>query len=214
MSRPLLITDCDEVLLYMITHFRDWLGEEQGVDFDISNPDFVRAMRYRGGGPVPQEEMWPLLHAFFDSEMHRQSPVEGAVEAIAAVREHADVVVLTNLLDFRRDARREQLLGHGIDVPVYTNQGPKGPALKAILDEYRPGRAVFIDDLPQHHSSVLEVAPHVRRLHFCAEPQIAAHISCAHASGSAHARIDKWASALPWLLNSLTCEEKDLEAHE
>ena len=35
MNRPLVISDCDEVLLYMITPFREWLGEEQGVDFDI-----------------------------------------------------------------------------------------------------------------------------------------------------------------------------------
>ena len=27
MKRPLLITDCDEVLLHMVSHFRTWLGE-------------------------------------------------------------------------------------------------------------------------------------------------------------------------------------------
>lgn len=215
MSRPLLITDCDEVLLYMVAHFAEWLGDEHGVSFDLSNHEFASAMRYaKSGEPVPHEEIWKLLNLFFDGQMHRQTPVEGAVDAIRAIREHADVVVLTNLLDFRRDARRAQLQGHGIDVPVYTNQGPKGPALKAILDEYQPTRAVFIDDLPQHHGSVFEVTPHVRRLHLCAEPRIATHISCAHAAGRAHARIDQWGSALPWLIDSLTCEEKDLETHE
>ena len=110
-----------------------------------------------------------------------------------------------------RDARREQLLGHGIDVPVYTNQGPKGPALQAILDEYQPSRAAFIDDLSQHHGSVFAVAAHVRRLHLCAEPLIAPHISCALQAGHAHARIDTWDTALPWLIESLTSDEKDLE---
>ena len=28
MNRPILITDCDEVLLHMVRHFSDWLGEE------------------------------------------------------------------------------------------------------------------------------------------------------------------------------------------
>lgn len=215
MTRPLLITDCDEVLLYMVTHFRDWLAEDEGVSFALAGNDFASAMHYRESGrPVPADEIWRLLGRFFDGQMHRRTPVEGAVEAIQTIRDHADVVVLTNLMDFRREARRSQLAEYGIDLRVFTNQGPKGPALQAILDEYRPSRAVFIDDLSQHHGSVFEVAPQVRRLHLCAEPLIAPHIPCAHAAGHAHARIDEWASALPWLLDSLTCEEKDLQTHD
>jgi hypothetical protein len=135
--------------------------------------------------------------------MHRQSPVAGMIEAMTALREHADVVVLTNLMDHRQQARTRQLAEHGLDLRVFTNQGPKGPALKAILDEYRPSRAIFIDDLAQHHGSVAEVAPDVGRLHLCAEPMLAPHISCAHQAGHAHARIDSWADALPWLLGRI-----------
>lgn len=210
MSRPLLISDCDEVLLYMIAPFRAWLAEQHGVDFDLKDNDFAHAMRYRESGqPVAGEDIWRLLGLFFDGEMHRQSPVTGAVEAIAALSEHADVVVLTNLQDHRQEARSRQLAEHGLDLRVFTNQGPKGPALKAILDEYGPSRALFVDDLAQHHGSVAELVPHVRRLHLCAEPQIAPHIACAHAAGHAHARIDDWNDALPWLLASLYGEEDD-----
>ena len=113
------------------------------------------------------------------------------------------MVVLTNLLDHRRDVRARQLADHGLNVRVFTNQGPKGPALKAILDEYAPTRAIFIDDLAQHHDSVAEVTPDVHRLHLCGEPMIAAHIACAHQAGHAHARIDDWQAALPWLLERL-----------
>lgn len=209
MSRPLIVSDCDEVLLYMVSHFRDWLGEEQGVDFDMGGSNFATAMRHRETGEnVGEEEIWRLLNLFFDGQMHRQLPVDGAVEAIGELTRHADVVVLTNLKDFRQEARARQLAEHGIDLKVYTNQGPKGPAFKAILDEYRPSRAIFIDDLAQHHDSVSEAAPHTARLHLCAEPSIAPHIACAHAAGHAHARIDDWASALPWLLEQLDAEEK------
>lgn len=209
-GRPLLITDCDEVLLHMIKHFRDWLAEGEGIDFDLTGGEFSKSMRRFGSdAPLEHEEMWALLGRFFDTQMDRQTPIEGAIDAIAAIREHADVVVLTNLMDFRREAREAQLAGHGMDLRVFTNQGPKGPALQAILDEYRPSRAVFIDDLSQHHGSVFEVAPAVRRLHLCGEPQIAPNISCALQLGHAHARIDDWASALPWLLDSLTREEED-----
>lgn len=204
MTRPLIISDCDEVLLYMVAPFRDWLDERHGVVFDMGGGDFGRAMKHRDSGePVAQEEMWRLLGLFFDGEMHRQSPVPGVAAALAALRDHADIVVLTNLMDHRREARRRQLADHGIDLRVFTNQGPKGPALKAILDEYRPSRAVFIDDLAQHHGSVAELAPDVGRLHLCAEPLLAPHIACAHQAGHAHARIDSWDKALPWLLERL-----------
>ena len=199
MTRPLVISDCDEVLLYMVAPFRDWLDEQHGVVFDMSGGDFGRAMKHRDTGEVvEQADMWRLLNLFFDGEMHRQSPVAGMIEAMTALREHADVVVLTNLMDHRQQARTRQLAEHGLDLRVFTNQGPKGPALKAILDEYRPSRAIFIDDLAQHHGSVAEVAPDVGRLHLCAEPMLAPHISCAHQAGHAHARIDSWADALPW----------------
>jgi hypothetical protein len=210
-NRPLLITDCDEVLLHMIKHFRDWLAEEEGVEFDLTGGEFYKSMRRIGSEvPLEQAEMWALLNKFFDGQMDRQTPIAGAVDAIAAIREQADVVVLTNLHDFRREAREAQLAGHGMPLRVFTNQGPKGPALQAILDEYQPSRAVFIDDLSQHHGSVLEIAPHVRRLHLCGEPQIAPNIKCALQLGHAHARIDDWGHALPWLLDSLTREEESL----
>lgn len=202
--RPLVITDCDEVLLYMISHFRDWLAEEEGVIFDMARHDFVSAMRRADTNELlPQAEIWTLLNRFFDDQMHRQTPVAGAVAGIGQLREHADVVVLTNLMDHRQASRTKQLLGHGLDLRVFTNQGPKGPALKAILDEYRPSRAAFIDDLPQHHDSVSVLTPEVARLHLVAEPLIAPNIACAHKAGHAHARIDDWEAAVPWLLARL-----------
>ena len=52
MSRPLLISDCDEVLLHMMVHFRDWLDEAHDIAFHLDGRDFYRAMRYRDGGQV------------------------------------------------------------------------------------------------------------------------------------------------------------------
>ena len=210
MSRPLIITDCDEVLLHMIGPFRDWLGEAHGIDFELAGNEFHKAMTRRDSGErVEAAQVWPLLGQFFDSEMHRQHPIAGSVTAMQALGEHADVVVLTNLEDHRQENRTRQLADHGINLRVFTNQGPKGPALKAILDEYQPASAIFIDDLAQHHDSVSELTPHVIRLHLCGEPMIAPHIACAHKAGHAHARIDDWEGALPWLLERLY--PRDLE---
>ncbi|MCB2078946.1 MAG: HAD family hydrolase [Novosphingobium sp.] len=210
MSRPLVISDCDEVLLHMVGPFRQWLAEAHGIVFDMSGGDFASSMKHASTSePVTQEEIWKHLGGFFDSEMHRQYPITGSVSSIARLAQDADVVVLTNLQDHRQEARTRQLAEHGIDLRVFTNQGPKGPALQAILDEYKPSRAVFIDDLAQHHGSVAEIAPHVDRLHLCGEPMIAPHINCAHVAGHAHARIDDWEHALPWLLERLHGDNDD-----
>jgi FMN phosphatase YigB (HAD superfamily) len=204
MSRPLIISDCDEVLLHMIVPFGQWLDETQDVSFKLIGNDFSHAIRSKETGePVAPEDIWRLLGGFFDGEMHRQTPILGAVEAINTLKAHADVVILTNLTDRHNEPRRQQLLAHGIDVPVFTNQGPKGPALQAIMDQYRPSKAVFIDDLAQHHGSAKDTVPEIDRLHLCGEATLAPHITCAFEAGHAHARIDNWAHALPWLLDRI-----------
>lgn len=204
MSRPLVISDCDEVLLHMVAHFKQWLEEGQGVRFELKGNNFGTAMRWADSGePLEQHDIWRFLGGFFDTEMHRQLPIEGAVAGINRLAEDADVVILTNLNDERQEKRRQQLADYGVHARVFTNQGPKGPALKAILDEYSPSNAIFIDDLPQHHQSAAETVPGITRLHMCGEPMIADHIDCAHEQGHAHARIDRWSEALPWLLDNL-----------
>lgn len=209
MNRPLVITDCDEVLLHMVVPWSEWLRDQHGIAFRFSGGDFTRSMHHANGDPVAPERMWSLLDQFFTHEMPRQYPIEGALAAMAELARHADVVVLTNLADVHRETRKAQLLGHGLDLKVYTNQGPKGPALRRICAEYAPSRTLFIDDIAVHHGSVAELAPEVHRLHLCGEPQMAPHIRCAHQAGHAHARIDRWDSALPWLLARLNGDEND-----
>jgi len=204
MTRPLVVTDCDEVLLHMVRHFRDWMGERYDVHFALSGNPFAEEFVLPGRSePLTYEEKWQFLDAFFDDEMARQTAIDGAVAAIGELQRGADVVVLTNLQDRYNAARAAQLREHGFTAPVVTNQGPKGTALKRIVDEYRPSRAAFIDDLAHHHASAAEVLPDISRLHFCGEPAIAPHVACALEAGHAHARIDRWDEALPWLIETL-----------
>ncbi|WP_271078904.1 HAD family hydrolase [Aurantiacibacter sp. MUD61] len=204
MSRPLVITDCDEVLLHMVRHFSDWLDTEHDIAFSLNGNPFVQSMTRRQSNEViGEKEVWSLLGGFFDTQMGKQTVIPGAVEAITELQRDADVVVLTNLVDHRNEARRAQLLDVGITAPVYTNQGPKGAALQSIVEEHGASRAIFIDDLAQHHASAAKHTPHVHRLHFCGEPAIAPHIPCAHEAGHANARIDSWAEALPWIQKTL-----------
>ena len=204
-ARPLIISDCDEVLLHMVAPFAGWLAEAHDVHFQMTRQDFASALTYADTGDlVAPDEVWRLMNLFFTDEMHRQYPISGAVAALHALAEHADVVVLTNLQDHYAEARTAQLAEHNLPVlRVYTNQGPKGPALKAIIEAHAPSRAFFIDDIAQHLESAAELTPDVTRLHLCGDAQVAAQIRCAHQAGAAHARIDDWDTALPWLLNQI-----------
>jgi hypothetical protein len=85
-SRPLLITDCDEVLLHMVSHFADWLDEAHDVHFDLESGEFAGALTDRGTGEsIEAEQVWLLLDGFFRGEMHRQTLVPGAAEALARI---------------------------------------------------------------------------------------------------------------------------------
>jgi hypothetical protein len=201
MNRPLVICDCDEVLLHMVSHFSDWLGEAHDLDLRIESGSFADAVRPRDGSPpLRGDEVWPLLNAFFDTEMDRQTIVPGASEALIEISEHAEIVILTNLQDEFRDARAAQLARFGIEFPVHTNQGGKGERVETLLADHAAPLAFFVDDLGQHHESVARRVPHVWRLQMIAEPSLAVHIPQAE---HAHARIDDWHEARRWIIDHI-----------
>jgi len=198
MSRPLLITDCDEVLLHMVRHFGAWLDEAHGIDFRPEGGAFDNAMtRRQTGTRVPTREVWPLLDDFFRGEMDRQTLAPGAAEALERIGEVADIVILTNLQDWCHPGRVAQLEAHGIRHRVVCNQGGKGAPVARLAAEHGSSVTVFVDDLETHHSSVAEHAPDVFRLHMIAEPSIAPTIPAAR---HAHVRIDEWEEAAEWIL--------------
>lgn len=195
--KPLLITDCDEVLLHMVRHFGVWLGEAHDIEFTPDGADFTNTMRRRSDSSLlEREEMWSLLDGFFPAEMERQTLVPHAREALAALATQADIVVLTNLQDHCRDHRIAQLATHGIAHRVECNQGGKGSPVVRLVEEFQPSVTVFVDDLAHHHESVAKHAPDVFRLHMVAEPSLAPNVAKAP---HAHARFDDWRDAQRWI---------------
>lgn len=201
MTRPLVITDCDEVLMHMVVPFAQWVDEEHGVLFRMEDASFAGALKRKEcGTPLEAAEVWPLLDGFFRTEMTRQYPIRGAMAAMAAIGHAADIVVLTNVGPAHQAARGAQLSALGLSVPVIGSRGGKGEPVRRLLDERKPSVAVFIDDLAGHHASVAATAPEVWRLHMVGEPAIADKIAPAP---QAHARIDDWAAAQDWILARL-----------
>lgn len=198
MTRPLLITDCDEVLLHMVVPFAQWVDEAHGVSFQMEDATFANALKRKEcGTPLEAAAVRPLLDGFFTTEMNRQTPIAGAVEALRRISEVADIVILTNVGPEHQESRAAQLQALGVHAPVIGNRGGKGEPVRRILEERQPSIAIFVDDLGQQHHSVAEAAPEVWRLHLVGEPVIADKVK---PSRHAHARIDDWTAACAWIL--------------
>ncbi len=192
-DRPLIISDCDEVLLHFVSPFANYLSVQHEMDMVLETFSLADSVRHRATGePVGQAAIWSLLDSFFETHIATQYPVAGAVEALRALSEIADIVVLTNVKDAIQAPRLEELRRHGMDYPVHCNQGGKGEAVARLI-EGRTGSVVFVDDLPPQHSSVKKHAPQVHCLHFVGEPALQAMIP---AAPDADARIDDWPNAL------------------
>jgi hypothetical protein len=181
----------------MVGPFGVWLDEDHQIRFKPSGGDFSDTLSYKQTGEiVPREKIWPLLDGFFETEMHRQTLIPHAKEALAALAGEADIVVLTNLTDNFNKARVDQLAALDIRHRVVTNQGGKGRPVKALIDEYQPSSTVFVDDLAHHHQSVAEYAPEAFRIHMIGDAALAPQVPAAE---HAHARIDCWSHAQNWI---------------
>ena len=60
MSRPLLISDCDDVLLHFAPHFAAWVAEAHGFTFVVRRPSFAGALPDETGVEADRERAWPL----------------------------------------------------------------------------------------------------------------------------------------------------------
>lgn len=193
MSRPLIISDCDGVLLEFVAPFIAYLDSQHELTLKLDSFALTGNVRRADGSVIDPVEFAPLLDGFFTTHMVTQQPVPGAVAALATLARDCDIVVLTNIADHHAVTRTSELARLGMPFRVIGNNGPKGAPIAALIDEFQPSAAVFIDDLPPHHSSAKKHVPHVHRLHMVAEPPLRHLIP---AAPDADARIDDWDDAL------------------
>ena len=200
-ARPLIITDCDEVLMHFAIPFTAYLDTEHAMDLKFASFSLAGSIRKRAcGSTLQQAEVEPLIDGFFATHISTQTPVPGAVAALASLAVHCDIVVLTNVKDAVRLDRSNELTRHGMPYRVIPNQGGKGGPVAALAAERPEAEIVFIDDLPPHHTSVAKHAPRVHRLHMVADPQLQGLLPPAP---DAHARIDDWFGAEIWIRDRL-----------
>ena len=72
MTRPLVITDCDEVLMHMVVPFAEWVDAEHGVLFRIEDASFAGALKRKEcGTPLEAAEVWAVARQLLS---HRNDP--------------------------------------------------------------------------------------------------------------------------------------------
>ncbi|MCH1568398.1 MAG: hypothetical protein L7U47_03210 [Alphaproteobacteria bacterium] len=196
-NRPLIISDADEVLLKFMERVEVYL-ESLGLWIDLQNFGLTNNIKSRETNePV---KIPTLIDDFFAAETPHIEAAEGAADMLAALSEKAQIIVLTNLPADHKQARIDNLKGHGMDYPVVVNSGLKGPAVKWLADKVG-GPVFFLDDIPHNINSVAEDAPEVHCIHFIADPRLQKLIDKAD---GATARFDSWVETHDWIAGKIT----------
>ncbi|NIJ40049.1 hypothetical protein FHS78_000304 [Parvibaculum indicum] len=201
-GRPLIVTDCDEVLVAFLKGLERYL-EANDLWIDLQSFALSGNIKHRGTNePVPPKEMPALLERFFDTETHRLEAVEGAAEALSGLSKRAQVVVLSNLPLTQRRARIDNLAAQGLDYPVIANQGLKGGPVRRLA-ELVEAPVFFLDDLPPNISSVAEAHEPSYRIHFIADERLAKLLGPAKDS---HFHTTDWNKAKAFIEEKLAAE--------
>jgi hypothetical protein len=164
-SQPLLICDVDEVILHFVNDFEAFL-KDRDLLLVVTGFHLSGSISPIGGGALlAPDACTELVARFFEERTAHMTPIAGAVRAIQQLSQHCDVIFLTNLPGEAGDARKANLMSHGLNFPVITNTGPKGPAIRALAAQTE-NRVAFVDDSPGFLQSSHEYAPHVTTVHF------------------------------------------------
>jgi len=193
-DRPLLIVDADEVILRFAEGFDRFL-RARALFLDLTSYRLHgNVKRLDDRTPVLDVEVTALLDEF-RAELDSLEAVEHASEALAELKPHLDVVVLSNVSESQAPPRLRNLAALGFNFPLVVNAGPKGPAVKALAGR-AASPAFFVDDIPQHLASAAEAAPDVYRIHLIGDERLKPLLP---PSPHAHLRAEDWREAAAFI---------------
>ncbi len=198
-TRPLIMSDADEVLLKFVERLEHYL-DVNGMYYDIGSFALSGNIKHKHNDEVANVHMPDLLRDFFLTQSLHIDAVTGAAAALEALSARAQIVVLTNSEAEAKQQRIDNLRHHEMDYPVVINSGLKGPAAAYMVARIS-APVFFLDDIPHNINSVVEHIPHCQAVHFVADPRLAKLIPPAE---KAAVRLDNWDAAGDWLSQQLT----------
>ncbi|PHQ71310.1 MAG: hypothetical protein COB93_03450 [Sneathiella sp.] len=187
-TRPLIITDADEVLFNFMVGLEGFLSA-QNLFFDWSSFALSGNIRRTEDlQPIDPQAVGKLLSDFFETCCATLPAVDGAAKSLATLSQHAQIIVLSNVPPQYAKDRREGLVDKNMDYPLIANIGSKGQVVRHLTEGLK-APSFFIDDIPHNHSSVNLHAAHVHRLHYVADERLSDMLGQAEDS---HTRLYSW----------------------
>ena len=199
-TRALLVCDVDEVVVHFIKGLESYLAE---LNLWLDPASFALNGNIKSIGdnkPVPTAQVGEILTSFFKLKTHELEPIGGAVDALNQLRNEMQIILLSNLPHDAYDARMVNMKNIGLDIPLITNEGGKGPAVKALTHTLN-AELFFIDDIPQYLTSVAESCPQANLIHFAHDERFAKH---APDIGFEHFKTRNWPDITDHILNHLS----------
>jgi len=199
-AQPLLVCDVDEVVVHFIKGLESYLAE---INLWLDPASFAlngNIKSIKTNEPVPGAQVGEILVSFFKLKTHTLEPIEGAVEALNQLGNKMQIIMLSNLPHDAYDARIVNMQNIGLEFPLITNEGGKGPAVK-VLTETLQAPLFFIDDIPHYLTSVAEACPKANLIHFAHDERFAKH---APDIGFDHFKTRKWSQIRDHILTHLS----------
>ena len=150
---PLMIFDADEVLVHFAEPFAIYL-KKHNHRLHLTGYRLDNAIKNAQTDAVADPDTAKdLVWGFIKEETKNQPPAKGAPQALKKLRELAQIIILSNVPYTVHDDRVTNLKNIGMDYPLISNEGMKGPAVKEILKNHK-AESFFIDDNPYQVESV------------------------------------------------------------
>jgi len=198
-GRPLIVTDCDEVLMQFLVGLETYL-ETRGLWLDLQSFTLSGNIKHRETGEVFDTSKMPeLMQDFFATSTEKLLPVPGAAEALKSLSDRAQIVVLTNVPLADKTARARHLASEDMNYPVVANKGLKGGAVR-LLAERVDAPTFFLDDIPHNITAVAKAHDATQRLHFIADKRLA---NLMGAAADSHFHTSDWAKAHDFISSHL-----------
>ena len=198
-GQPVIICDVDEVIVHFLRGLEDYL-DRHGHWLDASSFALNGNIRcVDTNEPAPAHDVSRFILGFFDEHTHALDPIDGAVDGLRELENHAQIVLLTNLPPKYLDARTRNLRDHGMAYPVIANIGAKGPTVRhMIADHGHP--VMFLDDSPSNILSVASHTPDVTLVHFLQDQRLSRVVDPME---EAHFRTDNWPEMVTYITTEL-----------
>ena len=139
---------------------------------DLNEPRLTGNIKnISSGKTVDQQVMNGLMPEFFSKETENLELVPDVKKVLERLSKRLQIVVLTNIPQKDKNKRENALKNNGMGYPVITNSGPKGEAVKEIINGIE-AKSFFIDDMPLNIDSVSKECPETFCIHFVQDSRL------------------------------------------